>query len=658
MSRNIRRLQSTFVLALLFCLLAFPLAAHAQEKSLVWDRFDVDILVKTDGTFDVTEHQRIRFTAGSFTFGYRDIPINNFGFIDNWAMTDSGGNRYRLVSGGSEPYTFTVDNSGYSYTIRWYFPPTADDSVTYSLAYTVHDGLRLYADGDQIWWKAIYADRSFPVLDGRVNVFVPAEIQEWGAYINTRDAQDSASATVLEGRKTVVFDLDRRLNSGQDFEVRVQFPHGVVAGTVQPWQAQADADVAAREAEQVYRDTWGPLATLGFGALGALFLFGGPALLYLLWYRLGRDKPVDVVADYLPEPPDDLPPGVAGVLLDEQVDMQDIIATLVDLARRKAISITEEKKGSFLTSTDFVYRRERDDVEMTAFETQLLKSIFGTKQEVELSDLKNKFYDKIPKLKKSLYEDVAARHLFVSNPESVRNQYGCLGVFLLGLAFLAGVALVGAFGDLTAAAFLPGFGMGITAFGFLILSRFMPKKTDGGSESAARWLAFKRYLKDIDRYTDLEAQKEIWDRWLPYAIAFGVDKAYIRKFEKVDAPAPGWYIPNPTLYGPYRRWYYGNAGTGPIPGESDGGGMGRLARPGSEGGGLGGGLSDASRGLGSSLSSMSAGLGSMLTSASSTMTSRPASSSSGGGWSSSGGGFSGGGFSGGGGSGGGSGGFG
>lgn len=86
------------------------------------------------------------------------------------------------------------------------------------------------------------------------------------------------------------------------------------------------------------------------------------------------------------------------------------------------------------------------------------------------------------------------------------------------------------------------------------------QKDRGRFGGAARWLAFKRYLKDIDRYTDLTAQKEIWDRWLPYAIAFGVDKEYIRKFEKVDAPAPGWYIPDPTLYGPYRRWYYGNGG--------------------------------------------------------------------------------------------------
>ncbi len=243
---HIRRLQSITLLVLLLSFLLAPTIAWAQEKSLVWDRFDVDILVKTDGTFDVAEHQRIRFTAGTFTFGYREIPINKFDFIDNWAMTDSSGNRYELASGDSQPYTFTVDDNVSAYVVRWYFPPTADTSETYSLSYTVHNGLRLYEGGDQLWWKAIYSDRSFPVLDGRVNVSVPAEIQEWGAYIKARDAQDSASATVLEGRKTVVFDLDRRLNSGEDFEVRVQFPHGVVAGTVQPWQALADEEVAAR----------------------------------------------------------------------------------------------------------------------------------------------------------------------------------------------------------------------------------------------------------------------------------------------------------------------------------------------------------------------------------------------------------------------------
>src|SRR5690606_34161781 len=133
------------------------------------------------------------------------------------------------------------------------------------------------------------------------------------------------------------------------------------------------------------------------------------------------------------------------------------------------------------------------------------------------------------KIKSALYDETTAQGFFVRNPETVRNQYGCLGVGLLIIAAVAGFVLLGAFGDLTAAAFLPGLGMGVTALGFLLLSRYMPRKTDVGSEAAARWQAFKRYLQDIDRYSDLEQQREIWDRWLPYAIAFGVEQEYMRK---------------------------------------------------------------------------------------------------------------------------------
>ena len=163
----------------------------------------------------------------------------------------------------------------------------------------------------------------------------------------------------------------------------------------------------------------------------------------------------------------------------------------------------------------------------------------------------------MPALKSALYDEVTAQGFFARSPEKVRNQYGCLGVCLLALAGLFGVGLMSLFGGLTGAAVLPGIGLGATAFGCLLLSRFMPRKTDEGAELAARWQAFKRYLRDIDRYSDLEEQKELWDRWLPFAIAFGVDSQYIRKFEAVDAPAPGWYIPHPTMYGPYRGWYYG-----------------------------------------------------------------------------------------------------
>ena len=135
----------------------------AAEKSIVWDAFDVDIQVNPNGTFDVSERQSIRFIDGTFTFGFRNIPKNNLGRIDNWAMSDDSGNIYTQASEGGEPYTFVVSDTGGQYAVRWYFPATADPE-TYTLRYTVHDGLRYYPDGDQVWWKAVYGDRAYPVL--------------------------------------------------------------------------------------------------------------------------------------------------------------------------------------------------------------------------------------------------------------------------------------------------------------------------------------------------------------------------------------------------------------------------------------------------------------------------------------------------------------
>lgn len=631
-------------------LLILPSITFAQEKSLVWERFDVDIVVNVDGTFDVCEHQDILFTDGEFTFGYRHIPLRNYGYLSDWSVTDASGNVYQEDS-SENAFTFNVESASNGYTLRWYFPSRGSSSETYSVCYTVHDGLRMYDGGDQVWWKAIYGDRSFPVQAGRVRVLPPppAQVQEYAAYVNSADASSRATATLVgEAKEGVIFELGDQLDAGEEFEVRVQFDADVVDGQVQSWQAQADAETAQADATAALIARWSPIATLGFCALGILLMFAAPAGLYLLWYKKGRSTPVAMVADYLPEPPDELPPGLAGTLLDETVDMQDILATIVDLARRKAISITEDStdKGWF-SETDFIYRREFDDVPLAPYEAELIKQIFGSRDQVRLSDLKNKFYKKLPIVRDAMYKAAVERGLFPQNPAVIRNFYysaGCIGIVL---AVLVGIGLTLMLAWLTPAAIFPGIGLGIFAIGLVILARAMPRKTDAGSEAAARWKAFKNYLKNIERYSNLEQQKEIWDRWLPYAIAFKVDKDYMRKFAAVNAPAPGWYFPSPTLYGPYRPWYYGGSAPG-----APGGDIGSPLGGGGQGGSPGGGLSDMSRGMGTSMSAMSAGLGTMLSSAGSTFTSQPSSSgSSGGGW-------GGGGFSGGGGGGGGGGGFG
>ncbi|MGL4651795.1 MAG: DUF2207 domain-containing protein, partial [Caldilineaceae bacterium] len=145
--------------------------ARAQEKQLVWERFDVDITVNSDGTFTVCEEQAIRFTDGSFSFGYRSLPFNNLSNITNWSVTDDQGRTYALNQ-SREPGTFIVEE-GSQYELYWYFEPKQNESGAWTLCYTVEGGIRYYEEGDQLWWKAVYSDRPYPVQASRVTVNLP-----------------------------------------------------------------------------------------------------------------------------------------------------------------------------------------------------------------------------------------------------------------------------------------------------------------------------------------------------------------------------------------------------------------------------------------------------------------------------------------------------
>src|SRR5690606_30294236 len=82
--------------------------------------------------------------------------------------------------------------------------------------------------------------------------------------------------------------------------------------------------------------------------------------------------------------------------------------------------------------------------------------------------------------------------------------------------------------------------LGVT---MLIFAQQMPRRTQAGAEAAAKWEAFRRYLMEIERYQNVEEAKAIFSSYLPYAVAFGLERAWVRKFARVNTPAPHWYGP-------------------------------------------------------------------------------------------------------------------
>jgi uncharacterized membrane protein YgcG len=618
------RFLTLLLLALFLMLQGAP--ASAQSKTIVWERFDVTLGIHPNGSVTVVERQRIRFSSGTFTFGFRTIPLAKTEGIVDVRVSEPGGSAYRLASSGGEPHTFTAVVEGSDLSIRWYFPEVGNASRTYDIEYTVLGGVRIYDSGDKFQWISQPTDRDFPIEASSVIVALPSgasflDIDSAGVPVTWQQTGDG---------RFVTYTSTGSLGNSGIIEIGVEFTHGVLTAPSPGWQADHDKD-------EFYALKVQPFVNLGVGLVAALVLIGGPLLVYLLWYTRGRDPKVGPVPEYITEPPDDTPPGVLGTLIDERADMRDIIATIVDLGRRGHLAIEEEQsKGIFgLSSHDFTFRKgDEADTELSRVERQVIQGIFGSGRVTRLTDMKNKFYTHLPKIQKRLYEEMVKRSFFKTNPDTTRRRWQILGIGSLAGTFFVGLfalpMLIG-FSQFVPCVFV---GFGITGLAMLLLGRAMPAKTRKGSEMAAKWRAFKKYLSRIEQHEELDKSTELFDRYLPYAIAFGIKDTWIFKFSSNPAtPIPPWYYP-------YGMWGGSRRGS-MIP---------TAARGGSS---PSGGLQQMSDGLSGSLQNMSDGLSRLLNSAGSVMRSAPSSSGSSGG-----GGFSGGGFSGGGGGGGGGGGFG
>ena len=218
------------------------------------------------------------------------------------------------------------------------------------------------------------------------------------------------------------------------------------------------------------------------------------------------------------------------MLIDEKADLKDLTATIVDLAVRGYLRIREtEEPGIFKNKKSYALEKRTaaksgDTLSsFSSFEQQLLDDLFESGGTVQLNDLKNKFYKKIKPLNEMLYEEATSFGYFEKNPEKVRQKYLIIGILLL---------VGGAW-----ALFVPiAWGVMLIAFSFA-----MPKRTAKGV-AAYEWAkGFKMYLHTAERFRLQDQKPEFFERFLPYAMVFGVEKDWAGRFVDIYKQPPDWY---------------------------------------------------------------------------------------------------------------------
>lgn len=626
-------------IALLVALL--PGSAAAQQQELFWERYDTTIDLHEDGSFTVTEDQIINFASGSFSEGFAVIPLDRVEDINNIQVSEDG---QQYERGSGDPGTFQVTDFGDEIEILWWFDEASGETRQFTIQYDVAGGLRVYPETgrEQLWWRAIDTDFAADVRQSVVTMNLPGPVTEaeLAAEIYTLETEDTSIE--MPDADTIIFTANN-LSQGDAFEARAEFPD-MTAASVPSWQAASDAEAEREERLRPFK----AIANLGFLGLGLLMLVGGPIAIYSVWQSRGKDPQVVLPIDILREPPDDLLPGAVGVLVDERADDHDVIATIVDLCERGVVHIEESSSDlmGITLNRDWTLRKTGTTEGLTEYEKETLDAVFGSRDEVELTKIRERFSSRQAKVKEAMYDELVEHGYFPRNPETTRRQWRMGGYVLLGVSVAFGFFLAGAISGFAPLVWVPVVAGGILGLILIATANRMSRKTEQGAEAAARWNAFRRYLVEIERYQDVNEAKAVFSMYLPYAVAFGLERTWVRKFSQIDTPAPHWY--GPYHGGPMRRPYHRRGGMVIIPGAGGGssGGGGGFDTPS---------MQDVSDSFGGSLQGMSDGMFAMFNEASKVF--RPYSSSGGGRSSFGGGGFSGGGGSFGGGGGGGSRGF-
>ena len=550
-----RRTAHLFAAALVVLLSVLGTAPTASAKDTTpssWHitRYDVVADVASTGMTAVTLTLDFDFASDPGHGPYVTLPLRQeiAGDPDHWRMLDvsgvtasspTGADASLLTSESDGNLLIRVGDANRTWTgVQRYV-------VTYSMRGLIAPE-QSTSGLDEFDWNAVGPGWQVPISEASVTVNGPVGVVRTACF--TGSAYGTPCASAASSAQTATFSHPH-LDKGVPLQVVAGFPSGTFT------------DAAPRFTKRYWVGNMFPLTPASGVTTGAATVLG----LGALWWYLRRHgdrayagltpglSPVggadgaQVRAIRTPvavafTPPKNARPGEIGTLLDTSADKVDVTATIMDLAVRGYLRIRPlEKKG------DYAFERGQHPAGLEGYETRLLDTLFSQGSPVTSDDLRTKQYADLLSGTQTELRARVSKELkwFRANPLLSQGLAIAAGVGLialgvgigLGLAFLAGLGLVG-------------LALIVTGLAVIVVHRRFSARTAEGSAVLAQARGFKQYLGTAEAdQIRFEEGIDVFSRYLPYAIVFGVTAHWVKVFQ--DLAAEGRYTFN-TGY-----WYYG-----------------------------------------------------------------------------------------------------
>lgn len=521
------------------------------------------------------------------------LQCGGFSYITITGVYDEDGNEVSVSE-----YTLSEETSGTEdrLNVAWEFAPDGqyfnNELFTFTLKYKVYGGVGYFDDYDLFYWNVFPPDRDFKIENGTFNITFPEDIEfseddlevfyDYYAFDYTYDYEDSGYTLTLAAED---------LSAYENFTVLLKFPKdiiqeyatlnldlspktqdvsidGVKIDNVQDefsgippgthdfkFEASGykpkELSLTLKEGEEkdlrvhLEMTTWQKLIYVGIVFGNCLSCLGGIAIIILIitnYIRKGKDLGGRKTIVPWFKPPQGVSPVIVGSVKDEKVHMVDITSTIINAAVRGFVKIKEtgKKKYKLIKVKPFQAEegqkgRRVDYKVLDTVEMRILQDIFGSKDEVGTEDLKNSFYLKVPGINDEIYSEMVNRGYFAERPDKVRQKHLGLGILLV----ILGSILTGTLWMLTI--FTCGPSLIIAGIVKVIFSFFMPAKTSKGTAIYEKCKGFRMFLHTAERFRMQKLTPEKFERFLPYAMVFGVEKQWAKKFKDIYKKPPDWY---------------------------------------------------------------------------------------------------------------------
>jgi len=505
------------IVLLLVALLSASVPAAARSWRIA--DFQDTIVIGGDGSAFVEERITLAF-VGQFQGIHRTIPIQYPGphgenytlFLQLRDVTDDAGHELKHSTARKGAYQ----------DITVYVPGAIDTTRVVRISYTVANAVRFFEDHDEFYWNVTGNDWPVPIDHASATVVFPdrvtgsLRVQAFTGLYGYRGQEASATANAAQAS----FETSNPLPMRSGMTIDIFIPQGILAApgslTRFGWFLRSN-----------------PIVLL------PVFAF---AVMFILWWYKGKDPDPGLSVAPIYEPPDGISPAEAGTLVTDSVEPRDITCTVVDLAVKGFIKIEETKEQHLLWSNkDYVFHSLQPRSNWTSLkphEQVMLSHLFEFGDMVALSSLKNRFYVAIPIIKHDVLASLREMGMYTLDPESAP-------AYVAGAAILICVpfVLLQVFGivDFSQSPLMIAVALAITIAIILLFGRQMTAKSLEGVRTRVKVLGFQEFMNRVDAERLRTMPPDTFEKFLPYAMALGIEHRWAQSFKDILHEPPQWY---------------------------------------------------------------------------------------------------------------------